>query len=418
MPRRSKGARLYLRTDRIDARTGKPVPDAWFIRDGARQLGTGCGPDDVVGAETKLAEYISGKWTAPAARPVSRSDPAEVLVSEVIALYVKEVGPKELDDASFEGFCNNILEWWTGKTVADVRRSNCKAYAAWRVTMPDKRYTKDPASAPRVSEQTAARELAVLSAAIGHWHGEDTLTSRPVVWLPEQPETDRSAITRAQAARLLKAAMGWRWVDAEERWVRHPKWIVKGRLHLRRFVLQAVYTGTRHGVILALQWPTPPAGAYVDLDASVIYRRGKAEREKKNKKRPIVKIPPRLLAHMKRWHRADQARAAEVRRRIDAGEDIAPFANTVLHYGGKAFAGRIRTGFEGIVADAGLPAEITPHWLRHTAATWLMEADVSPWDAAGYLGMTVQMLEDNYAHHRPDYQGKAAKGVSKGRRSA
>ena len=84
---------------------------------------------------------------------------------------------------------------------------------------------------------------------------------------------------------------------------------------------------------------------------------------------------------------------------------------TVLHHGGEAIAGKIRTGFEGCVADAGLPAEVTPHWMRHTAATWLMEANVDPWQAAGYLGMTRATLEQHYGHHRPTYQASAAEST-------
>lgn len=67
--------------------------------------------------------------------------------------------------------------------------------------------------------------------------------------------------------------------------------------------------------------------------------------------------------------------------------------SSVLHHGGTARAGRVRRGFAACLRDAGLPEEITPHWMRHTAATWLVEADVSPWDAAWYLGMTSKTLE-------------------------
>jgi hypothetical protein len=45
--------------------------------------------------------------------------------------------------------------------------------------------------------------------------------------------------------------------------------------------------------------------------------------------------------------------------------------------------------------------------LRHTAATWLMQAGVDMWEAAGWLGMTVEQLKANYGHH-PDFQEGAA----------
>jgi integrase len=56
---------------------------------------------------------------------------------------------------------------------------------------------------------------------------------------------------------------------------------------------------------------------------------------------------------------------------------------------------------------------ITPHTLRHTAATWLMQARVSPWVAAGYLGMTLETLERTYGHHHPDFLAEAVEGISR-----
>jgi integrase len=52
--------------------------------------------------------------------------------------------------------------------------------------------------------------------------------------------------------------------------------------------------------------------------------------------------------------------------------------------------------------------KVTPHTLRHTRATWLMQSGVDRWQAAGHLGMSVEMLERNYGHHHPDYQKQAA----------
>src|SRR5215469_18452834 len=45
---------------------------------------------------------------------------------------------------------------------------------------------------------------------------------------------------------------------------------------------------------------------------------------------------------------------------------------------------------------------------RHTAATWLMRAGVDKWEAAGFLGMSVEMLDRVYGHHHPDHLRAAA----------
>ncbi|MBV9997135.1 MAG: tyrosine-type recombinase/integrase [Caulobacteraceae bacterium] len=86
-----------------------------------------------------------------------------------------------------------------------------------------------------------------------------------------------------------------------------------------------------------------------------------------------------------------------------AGDDAPPPIASVVHYAREP-VDSVKGSFAAIVADAGLPPEITPHWLRHTAATWLMEAGVPPFEAKGYLGMSMEVLEEHYAHHRPDYQ--------------
>jgi hypothetical protein len=40
-----------------------------------------------------------------------------------------------------------------------------------------------------------------------------------------------------------------------------------------------------------------------------------------------------------------------------------------------------------------------------------MQKGVDLWDAAGFLGMTVQQLEATYGHHHPDYQRGAAEAL-------
>lgn len=409
MPRRAKGPRLYLRTNVRDGRTRKPLPDAWVIRDGPSERSTGRGAecDETHPAlQLALSEYLAEKYKAPALKADSRRDPAQVLVAEVVALYSQDkIAVSGLDRATFARFVANLLAWWGERTLADIKRSTCQAYAKHRMAQPDARY-KDPKAAPRVSSETARRELEMLSASVGHWHGEDTLTTRPVIWLPDKPESPRDALTRSQAAQLLRASLGSRRVEKAGPvrpgeaplwgWVRLSPSARKNRAHLRRFILIGLYTGTRHSAMRALLWEEALTQAWVDLDKGMIYRRGRGERET-TKRRPVVKLPPRLLAHMRRW------------RRLDAARKVPP--NTVLHHGGEPIAGKIRTGFEGCVRDAGLPKDVTPHWMRHTAATWLMEGGVDMWDAAAYLGMSVTTLEKHYGHHRSDHQAAASRGI-------
>lgn len=401
MPRPAKGPRLYLRRARVDRRTGGEIGAVYVIRDGGREVSTGYGPDGLRDAEGALLAYLERKRAVPQASSLSRRDPDQVAVASVLALYALEKAPRESDPISVAGWIETLLEWWGEKVLSDVRRSACEAYVTWRTAQPNRSY-KDPATAPRVSAQTARRELETMSAAIGYWDGEHHLSRRPAVHLPEKPETSRDALTRSQAAALLLAAMGWR-KDQSGLWTRLQTSSRANRAHMRRFILIGLYTGTRPGVIPKLLWSASDKQAWVDLDAGMIYRRGKLEKDQKTKRRPVVKLPPRLLAHLRRWRRMDAEREAGLRV-LDPSARL----THVIHHGGVALAGRVRTGFEGCVRDAGLEPETTPHWLRHTAATWLMEAGVDVWLASAYLGMTPETLIKVYGHVRPDYQAEAA----------
>jgi integrase len=44
----------------------------------------------------------------------------------------------------------------------------------------------------------------------------------------------------------------------------------------------------------------------------------------------------------------------------------------------------IKKGFAAACDRAGI-ADVTPHTLKHTAATWLMQSGTDPWQAAGFL---------------------------------
>lgn len=55
---------------------------------------------------------------------------------------------------------------------------------------------------------------------------------------------------------------------------------------------------------------------------------------------------------------------------------------------------------------------MTPHVLRHTAATWLMQNGATLSEAADYLGMTEAVLRSTYYHHHPDFQADAAARIT------
>jgi hypothetical protein len=50
--------------------------------------------------------------------------------------------------------------------------------------------------------------------------------------------------------------------------------------------------------------------------------------------------------------------------------------------------------------------------VRHTAATRLMQKGAEPWRAAGYLGMSMEVLLNTYGHHHPDHLSDAVEKIA------
>jgi integrase len=148
-----------------------------------------------------------------------------------------------------------------------------------------------------------------------------------------------------------------------------------------RFMLVALYTGSRAQVIAQAALQREIGRPYVDLERGILYRRPEGEKETK-KRRPAIPLPTELLAHLRRWKRNG--------------------ARYIVEWNGRPVRW-INEVFTAAVKDAGLEGVVTPHTLRHTAATWYMQSGVDMWTAAGFLGMTAETLERVYGHHHPGH---------------
>ena len=160
--------------------------------------------------------------------------------------------------------------------------------------------------------------------------------------------------------------------------------------HLARFILVAVYTGTRSEAILRLRFMPHTAGGWVDTKARRMYRRGAGVAETK-KRQPPIPIPRPLLAHLRRWERNGARFVVEV-----DGQSVAS----------------VKTAWKTALTEAGID-HCTRHDLRHTAVTWAMQRGIDKWPAAGYFGVTLDMLERVYGHHHPDYLRSAVEAMEK-----
>lgn len=350
MPRKRKPPRLYLRE-----RAGRDPQ--WVIRDGTSEVGTGCGPDDIAGAGKALERYLAEAYTPPKTSKV-----ADLLVAEVLAYYAKERMPQTSRPDAIRVSLAPLFEFWGTRPISEIKGATCREYAAWR-----QRWSK-------VAESTARHDLVNLSAALGYYHKEFTLDALPVVTLPDKAKPRERWLDRGEIARLVWAA----WRDKRHR-------------HVARFILIGYYTGTRSQAITRLRWMPSTEGGWFDLEAGLLYRKGQAKRETRKRQTP-AKIHWRLLPHLHRWRESDTERAL----------------THVVHYNGRQVI-KLRRSWDQVRVRAGLAGdEVVQHTLRHSAATWLMQAGVSIFEAAGYLGMSPETLERVYGHQHADFQQSAA----------
>jgi integrase len=276
--------------------------------------------------------------------------------------------PTGVDGETLDSGCQLCRPICTLLRANAINGELCRAYVAQRST-----------------DAAARRELKDLRAAINHRRREGLCSQVVAIVLPEERPPRERWLTRREAAALLRAA--WRYREVQK----GVKTERRSRRHVAKFILVGLYTGTRAGAICgaALQ-PTVGRG-WTDVDRGVFYRRPPRQRET-NKRQLPVPLPPQLLAHLRRWKRCGQRFVVEWNSKpVKAIEKV--FANAV--------------------ADAGLGPDVTPHVLRHTAATWLMQGGTSPWEAAGFLGMSVEMLLERCGYHHPDHLSGARKPFAK-----
>ena len=182
-------------------------------------------------------------------------------------------------------------------------------------------------------------------------------------------------LTRSEAAKILLSALA---LSGKAEGRDQPT--AEPARHVRRSYWSRFYMARRAGAVCAAALePTEGRGGGSTLTGALPAPTRRARRRNVGRR---CRYRNRLLAHLRRWHRLGQRAAVEwngqpVKRRRQGVPARSPKA-------------------------AGLP-EVTPHILRHTAATWLMQLGTDKWEAAEYLGMTAKQLDDTYGHHHPDH---------------
>jgi integrase len=345
----------------------------WIIKHNEQEVSTGAGASERAKAETALAHYLIRN------RQPSFGDghPDQALIGDALAEYCDKHGPTIARPDGLALEVERLTEFFGDKFVSEITETLCHGYVAWRCAQTDKRATKSIGRT--IKPTTARRELVTLSAAL-NWCFRNKKLDRPtVVMLPNVAERRERYLTRTQVAALLWAALGFNRDGKRNRF--------RINRHLARFILIGLYTGTRHDAILKLQWMPSTSGGWFDLAGGILYRRPQDAIET-NKKRTPSPIPPRLMPHLQRWQKLS--------------------TQYVIEYDGKPIASQLRRAWTGAREMAELGREVTPHVLKHTCATLMLQDGVSIWDVAGVIRTT-------YGHHAIEHLRRAVNVWSKRR---
>ncbi len=323
----------------------------WW-QDGAWQR-VSTGETDKRRATIWLAQFVAGRGTP--------EPPEQPTVSLILDGYLADRKPVVRAYETLEVAAKALRRHLGDLQPAHLTKERTRFYARQRRS---EGHMVGPAAARRkkpTSDGTVIRELVTLRAALQWAVAERWITDLPKIETPRQPAPRDRWLTREEADRLLAAA-------------RVP--------HVRTFLATCLYTAARAGAVLELTWDR------VDLGAGLIDL-GQAPG---GKGRAVVPIGAKLRPIL------EEARAAAT----------CPY---VVEYAGIRVAS-VKTGTRAAARRAGLPG-VTPHILRHTAATWMAIAGVPMVEIARLLGHAdSRTTERVYAKHTPDYLRRAVAALS------
>jgi integrase len=375
--RRDKGPRLKLKKPR---RPGESY--RWVIIDrdanGRRvERKTGASAPDRAEAQARrsqaekaFADYLGCKHK-PA---FGNGDPNQVRIADVLSFYGSEHAPTAVRADTLADAIENLGEFWQDDMVSAITPKRCGDYVTWRCSV-----------------SMARNDLLTLQAALNFAHANRKLAHKIAVAKPKPPKKRVRWLPRSEAAALLAGALGW-----DHTGKRHHD---KINYRLARFIITGYLTGTRKDRIFHLQWIESLYAGWIDLDRGVLHRKGAAERDTK-KRAPSVPLGDRLYAHMRRWRRLSARFLIE-----HNGKPISSIAD----------AWETACELAGLDRPVGHPERVTPHALRHSCASWLLQAGRSAWQVGEFIGMSEAEVNRTYGHINDETQRATANTVTKRR---
>jgi len=208
---------------------------------------------------------------------------------------------------------------------------------------------------------TIRKRLSLLRAALRWAEKKALIDKAPHIWLPPAPPPKDRRLTRDEFTRLATECTA-------------P--------HLIAWLWLARYTAARAGALLSLRWDQ------VDFEGRRIHLGGAG----RQKRRAVVPMHPDLSVCLAIWKDATSS-------------------GHVIEFGGKPVKS-IKRSISAACDRAGLDKSVTPHTLRHTAASWMAEAGIPMSEIAAVLGHSdSRVTEKVYAKFSPTYLQRAVRAL-------
>lgn len=376
---------LVLRNARYDKAGRLTHRATWIINDGSGRISTGCSEDDEAGAKQALRDYWVEKYGE---KPlVDGLAPDQVFIGDLVRFYLSDDEIKEKLDAKtksrrkdFDRDIDVLIDFWGAKTVAEITYDNLKKFKADLDGAVD-----DEGNAIQRNRHTVRKQLEYLRTVVNFGEDQGKLNKFHVginYQMPEKAESRLHYFSRGEVAKLI--------------WHAYRKkggFGTKSSVHIARFILVAAYTGTRSERIFTASFIQEVGRPWIDLDKGIYYRVAKGKLAPWNKRASPISLPDSLLIHMRRWANWD----AEAKVCRPGGSKY------LVEYHGRPVDPR--RGFYSLkqeVFSEERAKEVNRHTLKHTCATWLMEAGVNIQEIAYYLSTTEKVIRDVYGHLSPD----------------
>lgn len=282
------------------------------------------------------------------------------------------------------------------KEIREIDEALCKSYIAMRQA--------PMANGCSIGPDTIRAELELLKAVIKDFCAEHRIDWTPTIFMPPKQGPRAIFATRSEFASLLRAVRRQRSkakrlvaeVQSDQSVIRRKVLEPEIADAIARFLLIALYTGTRRGAILKAGWTPHPQRGHFDLEEQRFYRKGSKE-PISNKRRTPVRLCPRLLAHLRRWKASDARRGHGLVIHDAVGRSLAFY---VVEW-------RMRRARR----SAGIKKNLTPHAIRHTTGTWMLEGGASLGAVAKALGITIAELERTYGEWDAEFSVAASEAL-------